>query len=857
MYNNLNAKPLYKLSLTSLCTILTAFVFSQTLWSDSFVDSNFTHAPHWFGDTSSFIVNTTKELQLNAPSISGSKLLQTNSQTIWNASWEFRVKYDFNPSSNNYSNVFFASQAGLQNGYYVQVGGNSQDRISLCKAENGVSTILLQSSDDWLDKVNVDVRVKVERDQFGTFTLFADTSGNYTHIGTTTDSTFYTSAIFGWQCIYTSTRSDKFYLDDVFVSGETFIDSIPPTVLKSTFIDSNSIELVFSEPVDTRFFSNLSNFILAPYGTNPISAHPSSFKSISFDFSSNFTNRTQHSFWVEGVKDLFDNAIQDTAISMFYFTPAWGDITISEIMFDPNPTVQLPDQEYLELYNASDLTIHLEGWQIAVGNNSISLPSFLLQPNDYVLITDSASLSNFNNPSSIGVDWPSGLLPNTGSTISLLSPDNTLIYFTEYTTSLFSNPNKADGGWSLENKSVSNSCINPLLWDGSENLNGGTPGNENSISFNSYSSIPFMEHIIYKSPFHIEVVFSEVLDSFHLVSSLPVQKTTQRSITSTSVEVYFSSAMQASSIYELELTFVSRCFGQNNPNESLRFGIPKPAEETDLLINEILFNPTTNNSDFVEVYNVSDHCLVLNNLRLAQINDLDGLPDKVENITADSVLLPPHEYWVFTEDKTSLIDIHGLNKKAPVFECNLPSMPDDEGSIGICTASLEWVDKLSYSKTWHHELIKDERGVSLERVNLASNTQQSSNWHSATYSSGFATPAEINSQAGNFNSAGSVSLSTDLITPNNDGIDDVLSINYSLDRTGWVSSIVVFDSFGREVLSLLDNKPIGVNEVVLWHGLDQNNARIRRGGYIIFVELWHPDGERFVVKKGVGVYYEG
>lgn len=821
------------------------------------MDSNFTQAPTWVGDTADFLVNSNKELQLNAPATTNSKTLFTNSQAIWDASWEFRVKYDFNPSSNNYSNVFFASQAALQNGYYVQLGGNSQDRISLCKIENGTSTVLLQSTDDWLDETNVDVRIKVERDQSGAFSLYADTSGSYTHIGTATDSTFYTSSVFAWQCIYTSTRSDKFYLDDVFVSGSTFIDSIPPTVLKSTFIDPNSIELVFSEPVDTGFFTDLSNFILAPYGINPTAARSSGFKSITFDFASRFTNRTQHSFWVEGVNDLFGNAIRDTAISMFYFMPAWGDITISEIMFDPNPAVQLPDQEYLELYNSSDLAINLEGWQIAVGNNSISLPKVLLQPNDYVLITDSASLGNFNNSSSIGVDWPSGFLPNSGSAISLLSPDNTFVHFAEYNSTLFSNPNKADGGWSLENKSVSSSCINPLLWDGSESLNGGTPGSENSISINSYSSVPCIEHIIYKSPLHIEVVFSEVLDSFHLVSSLPVQKTTLRSLTSTSADVYFSSAMQASSIYELELTFVSGCFGQNNPSESLRFGIPEPAEETDLLINEILFNPATNNSDFVEVYNTSDHCLVLNNLRLAQINELDGLPDKVETITTDSVLLPPHEYWVFTEDKTALIDIHGLNKNAPVFECNLPSMPDDEGSIAICTAPLEWVDKLSYSKTWHHELISDEEGVSLERVNLSSNTQQSSNWHSATYSSGFATPTEINSQAGNFNSAGSVSLSTDLITPNNDGIDDILSINYSLDRPGWVSSIIVFDSFGREVLSLLDNKPVGVNEVVLWHGLGQNNTRIKRGGYILFVELWHPDGERFVVKKGVGVYYEG
>jgi hypothetical protein len=244
-------------------------------------------------------------------------------------------------------------------------------------------------------------------------------------------------------------------------------------------------------------------------------------------------------------------------------------------------------------------------------------------------------------------------------------------------------------------------------------------------------------------------------------------------------------------------------------------------------------------------------------MRLAQINIVDGMPDRVENISTDSILLPPGEFWVFTESRKTLIENYSLPNNAFIFECSLPSMPDNEGSIGLCTASLKWVDKLSYSNKWHHELISREEDVSLERVNLSSETQSSTNWHSATYSSGFATPTQENSQAGQFNSAGSVTLSTKLVTPNNDGQDDFLSIIFNLDKPGWVGSVIVFDAFGREMLTLLNNKPVGGNEVILWHGLGENETRIKRGAYIIFVELWHPDGEMLNVKKGVGVYYEG
>lgn len=857
MYNNLNAKPLYKLLFLTFCTISSTFVFSQTSWSDTFADSNFSQNPIWFGDTADFQVSAPKELRLNAPAISDNKIIQTSSQTIWEASWEFRVKYNFNPSTNNFSKVYFACQAGLQNGYYVQLGGDSQDRISLRKIENGTSNIILQSTDDWLDLSAVNVNIKVERDINGTFSLLADTSGTFSLIGVTTDSTFFTSSIFAWECTYTSTRSDKFFIDDIFVSGKAFQDSIPPKVVKATFIDSNSIELLFTETIDTNSISDLSDFILAPNGSNPIHLSQSGFKSITLDFASEFTNRTQYSLWVEDLKDLFGNPIKDTAIDLFYFVPSWGDITISEILFDPNPPVQLPNQEYLEIYNNSPYDINLEGWIVAVGNDTITLPNFELLSESYLLITDTSAINSFNVTSGLGINWPSGLLPNSGGSISILSPQRNLIHYADYSVALFSNPNKAEGGWSLENSSVTASCVSPLLWDGSENLAGGTPGLPNSISLKASPSEPYMKHLVYKSPRNIEIVFSEILDSFNLSSTLPVLSIHKTSLTSTSVNVFFASEMQPNSLYEISSTFVSGCFGQSSDMQTLRFGIPASAQANDILLNEILFNPSTNNYDFIEVFNISDHCMVLNNLRLAQVNEVDGLPEKVETLTADSVLLPPGEFWVFTENRSSVIQAHNLNANATVFECNLPSMPDDDGSIGICTASLEWVEKLSYYNKWHHELISNEEDVSLERVSLDSETQQGSNWHSATYSSGFATPTLVNSQAGQFNSAGSVTLSTELVTPNNDGNDDFLSISFNLDKPGWVASIIVFDAFGREILALLNNKPVGVNDVVLWHGLGKSDARIKRGAYIIFVELWHPDGEKLIVKKGVGVYYEG
>ena len=47
-----------------LFLLLPTLIFSQ-VFQDNFNDGNFTTNPQWFGDTSTFIVNNSQELQLN------------------------------------------------------------------------------------------------------------------------------------------------------------------------------------------------------------------------------------------------------------------------------------------------------------------------------------------------------------------------------------------------------------------------------------------------------------------------------------------------------------------------------------------------------------------------------------------------------------------------------------------------------------------------------------------------------------------------------------------------------------------------------------------------------------------------
>jgi hypothetical protein len=113
-----------------------------------------------------------------------------------------------------------------QNGYFVKLGGG-EDAISLYKKSNGSNSKIIEGEIDLLDTDSVKVQVIVLRDSIGNWELWADTgyTNNYQFQGAVLDNTHTTSTHFGIQCTYTQTRSDKFFFDNISVSGTAFQDT--------------------------------------------------------------------------------------------------------------------------------------------------------------------------------------------------------------------------------------------------------------------------------------------------------------------------------------------------------------------------------------------------------------------------------------------------------------------------------------------------------------------------------------------------------------------------------------------------------------------------------------------------------
>jgi hypothetical protein len=181
----------------------------------------------------------------------------------------------------------------------------------------------------------------------------------------------------------------------------------------------------------------------------------------------------------------------------------------------------------------------------------------------------------------------------------------------------------------------------------------------------------------------------------------------------------------------------------------------------------------------------------------------------------------------------------------------LPTMPDSEGRFLLVNQQDLIIDSLFYSETWHLNLISNKEGISLERISYQTPTQKSSNWFSASNLSGNATPGRINSQfqkqeneAERYFSSGQMTIS-----PDSDGFEDYVSINYQLPFSDFVATMQIYDQEGRFINTIINNELIGREGFVKWDGTDFNNQKTTIGKYIILITAFSLEGKKVLKEK--------
>lgn len=839
--------------------------FSQL--TDSFSDGNLHSNPNWIGDHAKFIVNPAFQLQSDNAAITGQIYISTAALTSDSTVWECYFKLGFNPSSNNNLRIYLKSDNSdlMSNltGYYIQIGENGgADGIDLFR-EDGSSSVKIIDGTAGTVSLNPEVRIRIIRMTNGDWEIWADLTGgnNYILQGSGNDITYNLGLNFGIVCKHTSSNASNFIIDDILIDP-LYIDTDAPEILWAKSLSVNTAEIKFNEPVTGQTGGNTNNYFLEPgLGAPSIAIRDVVDSSlIILEWSGNFINGNSYTLKVSGISDYSTNSIQLDSVGFDYYLAERSDIVINEIMADPTPQTGLPEAEYIELYNTKPFNITLDNWKFSDATSTVSLPEFVLPSNGYVILCDINDTFLFVGLGAVqgAVGFPS--LNNSSDQLTLTDSSGVLISEVDYTDSWYRDGNKKNGGWSLESIDPVSSCLNSSNWIASIDPNGGTPGKVNSVIGMFVDTVnPKFLQISILSPNQLLITFNESIDTgsalnhnnYQIDNGLnsPAQVFTVPG-NPEQIRLTLSSSIVPDILYTLIVSNVSDCHGNINSNgESGSFIIPVPMGKRDLLINEILFNPLSGGVDYVEIFNHSEHIFNLKGLKIIETEPFSGL-NIDESVIGFDYIMRPSEYVVFSSDRIQTMFGYFVREPSWLLEVkDLPNWPDNEGGISIFQDTTE-IDALIYNADWQYGLLKEDDGVSLERITFENRTQDPSNWFSASSTIGFGTPTYKNSQ---FNSQepfeAEIELDPETFSPDNDGYNDVLLIQYRFSGVGYTAKVQIFDAKGRMVRSLINNELLGQTGLFKWDGIFDDGMKGSIGIYIVYFEVFDLNGNVKVYKK--------
>jgi hypothetical protein len=539
------------------------------------------------------------------------------------------------------------------------------------------------------------------------------------------------------------------------------------------------------------------------------------------------------------------------------FSPEFGDLVINEFLPDPDESIPSPNAEYIELYNRSANSVELYGIQLSGG---ILETNYVLTANEYVILyhpSDADLFIPYSNAVAM-TGFPG--LTNSGTFLELSTESGDLLDALEYDLSWYRDAAKDDGGWSLELINPNDPCSDSDNWRASEAIFGATPGEENSInSLEPDTQVPVILWPLVHDAQSIEFVFNEGLssDMTPVTFGLLDESGTDTDIQSTSIEIVeggksilvtLDNPLEVGIIYTAVLTGVADCWGNSSAESTAILALAEFAEPGDLIINEIMFDPPTDGSDYVEVYNRSDKHITISNWQLANVDG--GFVDNFSVMTEAPFVLFSGDYIVFTEDRNQTIAAYPFAEGQNIMEVeSLPAMANAEGDILLFTPQLLESDAFHYNADMHFELIDNIEGIALERIDPWAETNNRSNWHSAATSQGYGTPGYLNSQ--DFQStddSSSISIVPEVFSPDNDGVNDIVQIHYNFTEPGNVATITIYNKNGIVIRKLANNELLGESGAITWDGISEENQKAPMGIYVVLMETFRVDGSQNIFK---------
>ena len=519
------------------------------------------------------------------------------------------------------------------------------------------------------------------------------------------------------------------------------------------------------------------------------------------------------------------------------------ELIINEILFAPDDT----ELEFIELLNISSEPHNLCTFSFSDNRDDITEICegvTLIPPGNFAVIARNGTLLStfFTGRSFITPPgWPA--LNNSGDTVRIYKNEKVVDEVAYAST-------WGKRGYSIERVDPFGPSWGAFNWESSRSQFKATPGKQNSVHNPDHTppSIRFAE----KQGVHqVFIVFDEPVNSeLFDVSQFRIQQTQPERIevlTDTTAHLHFDTSPLGDFLVSRNLEDFS-----NNRSAIASTPLAYIPDPGDLLINEFMYEPLSddfdavpNQTEYVEVINVSDKLLSLRHLVLTGQENEEGIADSLRSPVLYPRVAPQQFALLYAQ-----LSLTELTEAFPsvVFSTSATTlMPISSSSLGMLNTGDvirlvvldSTLDEVDYNPSWHYPDLISTRGTALERRSMNASSSAPSNWSSSVHPEG-GTPGSPNS----IHIEKLTGLSPTLaeitpipFTPDGDGISDVLSIIVRPDTSPQSVRITIFDSKGRQVRSLVPAALTGSESIYIWDGRGNENIPLPTGMYILLIEL--------------------
>lgn len=649
---------------------------------------------------------------------------------------------------------------------------------------------------------------------------------------------------------------------DEFTLEEWVVDLVVPEVVEVKGFGAREVMVTFSEAVDPVFSQLALSYELAGTAV-PLGVQRLADSVVVLAFEEILIENQGYTLFVQQVADQQGNFLKDTLFHWNFTDPTefvYKSLVINELMPAPRQEQDLPFVEYLELMNPLGKELRLDGLLLATATAKTALPTYWLAPGELVLLAPAAQaslLESFGKVLPI-TNWP--ILSNSGTTIQIIAPSGQLVDQLKYTTSTWGGSELAATGVSLELPNPYYQCEGSVLLRPAVDPSKGTPGRQNSIFEPLQNKDLQVVQSRFRNESQVTISLNQAVqswrgsESFSFTPELLIDSSWV-STNGETLEFTTLDPAQGSTWYTLKGGGLESCEGFPAAIETTLL-LGEKAALGELILNEVLVDPLAGDPKFVELHNTSTQkFLSLAGWSLATQASEGEEITQIRHFGEEGMLLGPQGYLALSVDPLRLQFSYPQSATGHFLEVkSLPSMPIGAGAVLLVSPEQEVVEALYYREDWHHPLLRSSKGVSLERIAPNAPIGLESSWHSASSTSGYATPGKLNSTfLGAHLGEELIQVTPKVFDPEGSWGPDFCTISYQLDKGGWVGSFTIYSVNGREVVVLGQNQILGTSGAYSWTGTDAAGRRVLPGNYVLVVQLFDLMGRVKVIKKMVVV----